>query len=278
MLHDEARSPDSYAVPVHPVGSGPMTEVATGTVRWRSFLSPEATPLDAIEAATREIAAPHLEVVLDCATVACGGFAFRMGLELLPVPLMVMNPTDFHQRTVRGVDSEGQTRFESLLASRFGGETHVQIVSVTQEAEVQSDLEGQSNAALSMQPSSPDDLLEQIAASGRIALDDIIVGSAGMPTAGSLDNSLILDRVAALMAERTALSLVAVGHTDATGPLDANMTLSRQRAEAVIDALAARGIPRERLAAAGAAWLAPIAPNDTEAGRAANRRIELIVR
>lgn len=62
------------------------------------------------------------------------------------------------------------------------------------------------------------------------------------------------------------------GHTDATGGEAANLTLSLDRAEAVRAALVARGVPEAGLTAQGYGATEPVAGNDTEAGRAANRR------
>jgi len=54
--------------------------------------------------------------------------------------------------------------------------------------------------------------------------------------------------------------------------------LSRRRAESVRQALIERGVPAERLEARGVGFLAPVASNATEAGRALNRRVELVLR
>ncbi|RME94479.1 MAG: flagellar motor protein MotB [Bacteroidetes bacterium] len=67
------------------------------------------------------------------------------------------------------------------------------------------------------------------------------------------------------------------GHTDATGDADANMELSRQRAEAVFNYLTSNGIDPIRLRAVGYGQNKPIASNETEAGRAKNRRIEFTI-
>ena len=64
------------------------------------------------------------------------------------------------------------------------------------------------------------------------------------------------------------------GHTDSVGPEDYNMTLSQRRAEAVVDFLVTQhGIDRSRLEAKGFGETQPVASNDTEEGRAANRRV-----
>ena len=67
------------------------------------------------------------------------------------------------------------------------------------------------------------------------------------------------------------------GHTDSQGSQGLNQRLSRARAEAVLDALMARGVALDRLAARGYGEEQPVAGNDTEAGRAQNRRIEFTV-
>lgn len=282
LLHDVSRDHDIYRVPMRPVGAEPITDAMTGAVHWRSYLAHGATPLAAIEQVANEPSLSGLDVVLDCTAPACGGFAFRVGIETLPVPLMVMNPTDFHQRTLLGRDAGDRVKVASLLASRFGGETRVQVVTVTEHGTPPLPPQGRAEPEDgAVAPSDSDGmagLLRQIEDQGRIVLDDIVVDSAGQPTAESLAASAILDRVAALMAERPSVAFVAVGHSDGVGQLQPNMRLSRQRAEAVVEALVARGVPRDRLSAEGAGWLAPVTSNETPEGRATNRRVELVVR
>jgi outer membrane protein OmpA-like peptidoglycan-associated protein len=74
-----------------------------------------------------------------------------------------------------------------------------------------------------------------------------------------------------------SLKLYVVGHTDNVGAIDVNMKLSKERADAVVNALIAKyGIPSVRLKSYGVASLAPVATNDSEEGRAQNRRVELV--
>jgi len=68
-----------------------------------------------------------------------------------------------------------------------------------------------------------------------------------------------------------------VGHTDSTGLLDTNLRLSQERAEAVLQLLIrTHGIVAARLHAFGAGPFAPVASNDSDDGRAKNRRVELV--
>jgi len=88
-----------------------------------------------------------------------------------------------------------------------------------------------------------------------------------------------LKEVAALLAGDPALELWIVGHTDTVGQVDANMTLSQARAEAVVKALVTRhAVAAARLTAYGVGPLAPVASNANEEGRAKNRRVELVRR
>jgi outer membrane protein OmpA-like peptidoglycan-associated protein len=86
-----------------------------------------------------------------------------------------------------------------------------------------------------------------------------------------------LAEIAKLMKKEAGLKLNIVGHTDNTGMMDANMKLSQARAEAVVQALVAKyGIAAGRLKGFGIGPLAPVSSNDTEEGKAKNRRVELV--
>jgi outer membrane protein OmpA-like peptidoglycan-associated protein len=83
--------------------------------------------------------------------------------------------------------------------------------------------------------------------------------------------------IAKLMKGNQALKLYVVGHTDNTGAFDANMKLSMDRAAAVINALVSQhSVNAASLKACGDGPTAPVATNDTEEGKALNRRVELV--
>ena len=86
-----------------------------------------------------------------------------------------------------------------------------------------------------------------------------------------------LAEVAKMVAADAALKVYVVGHTDNAGTFDANMKLSQARAQSVVQALATQhGIDAARLKAVGVGPVAPVQSNDSEAGRAKNRRVELV--
>lgn len=88
----------------------------------------------------------------------------------------------------------------------------------------------------------------------------------------------LLDRIAFALARCPGTHVEVAGHTDTDGDAARNQSLSQARAEAVVTYLAAAGVARDRLTATGYGATRPVAPNDTEAGKALNRRIEMVVR
>jgi OmpA-OmpF porin, OOP family len=114
-----------------------------------------------------------------------------------------------------------------------------------------------------------------LADTGRIALygilfdfDKDVVKPESKPT---------LDEIAKLLKEKPDLKLEVVGHTDNKGSDAYNLNLSAQRAANVVGALTGTyGIAGDRLSSRGAGATTPIASNDTDEGRAKNRRVELV--
>jgi OmpA-OmpF porin, OOP family len=83
--------------------------------------------------------------------------------------------------------------------------------------------------------------------------------------------------IAKLLKNDAGLKVFVVGHTDAVGSVDSNLKLSMDRADAVVQALIRNhGIAATRLRAYGSGPFAPVASNDTEEGKAKNRRVELV--
>jgi outer membrane protein OmpA-like peptidoglycan-associated protein len=91
------------------------------------------------------------------------------------------------------------------------------------------------------------------------------------------DSKPSLDEIAKLLRQNPKLNLYVVGHTDNQGVYAHNLELSQKRSESVVHSLTADyKIGADRLIPKAAASIAPVATNDTEAGRAKNRRVELV--
>ncbi|MEJ5287479.1 MAG: Outer membrane lipoprotein omp16 precursor [Candidatus Kapaibacterium sp.] len=89
------------------------------------------------------------------------------------------------------------------------------------------------------------------------------------------ESFLELDRVVKILNENPNFNIHIEGHTDSIGTEEYNLQLSRKRAEAVRNYLVSKGIARERITIFGFGASMPVATNETEEGRALNRRVEI---
>ncbi|MFQ5556304.1 MAG: OmpA family protein, partial [Acidimicrobiales bacterium] len=111
--------------------------------------------------------------------------------------------------------------------------------------------------------------------SALLARDPIVFGSASAEIAE--ESVPVLDEVVAELASDPSVSVLIAGHTDADGDEEGNVTLSQARAETVLAYFVASGIDAARLSAQGFGEGFPISDNETKEGKAANRRIEILV-
>lgn len=122
--------------------------------------------------------------------------------------------------------------------------------------------------------------IDAVAAVGsalRLALDAAVLFDVASSTLKAEANGAIAN-AAAIIRERRATRVLIEGHTDSDGDNAANDALSLARASAVRDALAAAGVERSVLRVRGHGERRPVAPNDTPANKARNRRVDLLIR
>lgn len=120
-------------------------------------------------------------------------------------------------------------------------------------------------------------MARDLAAAGHVAIYGIYFDTGKAVLKPASKPTLV--QMARLLKAQPALQVYIVGHTDDQGTLDYNMRLSRRRAQAVVTALTHDdGIAASRLTPAGVGPLAPLASNASAAGRAKNRRVELVAR
>jgi len=188
------------------------------------------------------------------------------GRRLL-VANLVLNQREVAYYLIARHRSEPVTLAISTVAAagRPGG-AHYVLNIVTEEEMV---------VAMDHHPLSAGEMEAGLISEGRVAIQDILFAfdsDAILP-----ESSQSLATIAELLRDRPGLKLLVVGHTDDVGDFDYNLRLSMSRATAVARDLSARhGIAAERLSAAGAGMMAPLASNRSEAGRARNRRVELV--
>ncbi len=136
------------------------------------------------------------------------------------------------------------------------------------------EMEGMKNDLVKVNAS---EMQKGIKANGKIALygihfdfDKAIIRPESVPA---------LAEIAKLLTSDSKLNLYVVGHTDMKGSYEHNMTLSKERADAILNELVKKyNIAANRLTAQGLGPLAPVSTNETEDGRKLNRRVELVAR
>lgn len=177
-------------------------------------------------------------------------------------------------KTIGGAVLRQQTGVVTLMISKGGRETWAKVaagqIGTTYELTIV-----EREAMAQKVTADADSMALEIGNTGRVALygiyfdfDKSTLKPESKPT---------LDEIAKLLNQDPSLKLYIVGHTDNVGEIGYNMILSQARAEAVVKTLTGGyGIDAGRLKAYGVGPLAPVASNNTDEGRAKNRRVELV--
>jgi len=111
--------------------------------------------------------------------------------------------------------------------------------------------------------------------------DDLVLNMPSNVTFATNESSVqpqfraTLDQVADVLKQYNQTYIDVYGHTDSTGSDAYNLSLSQRRAASVADYLSARGVQSARLGTRGFGETQPVASNDSEEGKAANRRVEI---
>lgn len=264
VAHD-LRDFDAYTLPVGPIKgkTGPSIALEGRDFRIAYKQDPGPSVLEVARNFETRLIERGFEILFQCDAKACGGYDFRYGIEMLPVPKMDVNISEFRYLAARARAAEGVPEIHaSVLISNVNRQLRTQVIVVEREA-----MENRMIDAAAM--------AEGIAVEGRIALYGLHFDTDSAAIKPSSEPSLA--EIAKMLKAQPGLKVVIVGHTDSQGSLDYNMGLSQRRAASVVDALVkTHGIDRGRLASGGVGYLSPIGSNRTEEGRALNRRVELI--
>jgi outer membrane protein OmpA-like peptidoglycan-associated protein len=122
---------------------------------------------------------------------------------------------------------------------------------------------------------SAQDIKGRIASSGKIALYGILFDTGKSEIQASSEKAI--ESVATYLKENPDVNVYIVGHTDNTGDYAMNQKLSKASGESVKSYLVTKyGISAARLSGDGAGPICPVTTNDTEEGRALNRRVEIV--
>jgi OmpA-OmpF porin, OOP family len=208
-----------------------------------------------------QLAKAGFETLLACDTDACGGIPFTEAVDALPVPQMWVDGFNYHYFSAHKTDA-GREIYASVLVSQNNQDITAQLTI----AELGAIEDKMVNAAA---------MAKGLGETGHIALygiyfdtDKAVLKPESRPT---------LEQIAKLLTSQPQLNVFIVGDTDNQGAYEYNLDLSRRRAEAIAAELVKSfRIAQPRLRTAGLGFLAPVGSNASEAGRALNRRVELV--
>lgn len=287
---------DSYDLPTGPYADGkvPVAHVE-GQVERRSWRidGGSFTSLQVLDPLRTQIEAQGYDIVFECAERDCGGFDFRFGTEVLPGPQMYVDLGDYRFLSARRGNGDAQ----SVLVSRSATAVFVQQIVVSDESadglrpvsrpgsgvdpeaeSVRADPPPETAAQNDVGQSVADqnDYVAKLVADGHVVMHDLDFKTGANELGDGPYGSL--EALAVFIRDHDDYRIVFVGHTDSVGSLATNITLSKERAEAVrARILADYDVADHKIGAEGMGYLAPIASNLTETGRHANRRVEAIL-
>lgn len=246
---------DEFDMPTGPSKNGKMTksEHLEGKVTMLSYLSPTGRSILEIfrnyEGGLKEAG---FETLFTCKGGECGGQISIKGLGYLPAD---------------------DSRYLAARLARPEGDVYVALHVATIETKI---------VVVEVKPMetglvkiSADALNKDLDNVGHVAVYELLFDTAKADLKAESNGAL--KEIAALLAKSPTLTLHVVGHTDNVGALAQNLDLSKRRAQAVVTALTTTyKVAAARLHADGVGPLAPVASNDGEAGRAKNRRVEIV--
>jgi OOP family OmpA-OmpF porin len=247
---------------VRPV-EGKMTWIAYRIPRERSTVEVERSYAEALRKA-------GFEILYECHTEReCGNwfsYAFTHGVDPTEVYAgEVPDEAGEHYFAARRDGPSGETYVVVYAYPAVLKDFHIARVRVVEVGSMAEDLVTVNAAAMA----------KGIEEAGHIALYGLRFATDSAEIAP--ESEATLAEMATFLRENPETSVYVVGHTDDTGALSHNMDLSQRRAEAVARALVSRyEIAAARVVARGVGPLAPVVSNDTEDGRARNRRVELV--
>jgi outer membrane protein OmpA-like peptidoglycan-associated protein len=269
----------SYALPIGPFANGAMTtkvlEGAVSQTAW-SLQAKGLTTLQILDPLRQQLVSAGFAILFECETAACGGFDFRFGIDIAAEPAMHVDLGDFRYLAAARMGPDGPDHI-SLIVSRSSTLGFVQMTEVgNAQASAEPTVVPTEPAAEAKPPNTASPLGDGLAKQGTVALDDLIFGSGAADLAPGEYASL--EALAAYLRANPDSKVALVGHTDASGSLAGNITLSQARAASVrARMMESYAIPAAQIIAEGVGYLAPRDSNLTDQGRTRNRRVEVML-
>jgi outer membrane protein OmpA-like peptidoglycan-associated protein len=273
-----ASGADPVALPLH----FERTIHLEGTVTRTAYVFPaDRSALEVMRNYTEALRKANMSIVYSCDKSACGSgdssnFSSSLSIaktsDMGDVSAILSSDFDSHESRYVLAKSAGADGAATYAAVFIVPPNQYQkigavLVETVQPAAMQT---GQVSMDLSA-----DSMAKSIGTDGRVALYGLQFDTDKAELRNDSKPSLI--QIAKLLSQNPKLNVFVVGHSDNQGSYAHNLELSQKRSEAIVLALTTEfKIAPGRLMAKGVASVSPIASNDSEAGRAKNRRVELV--
>ena len=272
IIRYEVTKFDDYVLVTQPMKSRVREGLALqGQIFRITYINPpQRTTLEVMQNYRNALAAAGASEIYSCSGRPCGGRDFNLAMVDDKNYTRMGDNYDDQRYLAAKLQAPGKDVYVSVFVTRSqsGGADKDRIFTQLHVVEVKA-------MDANMVTVDASKMAESIDKTGSVALYGILFdfNSAAIKP----ESKAALDQVAKLLTGNAALKLVIVGHTDNVGGMESNMKLSQARADAVRKALIDQyGIKPDRLQAWGAGFMAPVATNRTEEGRAKNRRVELV--
>ena len=211
------------------------------------------------------------EPLMYCVSQDCGGFDFRFGIDVVDEPMMRVDLRDFRFISAKQTVTENPA-YVTFLLSRSPVSVYVQMTeySPAEQDETEVEIAVPEEESLENKPVATTEAGEI-----SVVLEGLVFETGSTKIGADPNGSLQM--LADKMEADPELNVLLVGHSDMSGSLQRNVTISQRRAESVRQALIREyGIAATRLSAHGVGFLSPRADNNTEAGKQKNRRVEAV--
>lgn len=264
---------------------GPGWSLLEGRIRYLYYKVPSGISALAMQRNYVEsLTANGVTIVLDCAVAKGDCFTDGKPQPGVSLALLLDTPVDMppiEGRVVRNVVKDNKARYLYGYKDEKGGRTHISMaISGGTQLPGYVIVKVVENAAMPTNQIvvvSADRLRQELAEKGLVNLYGITFEFDKADIRP--ESAAQLQQIANLLTADASLTLDVVGHTDNQGGADYNLDLSIRRAKAVVAALSGTyGVDAARLTPAGKGVQQPVASNETEEGRAQNRRVELLKR
>jgi OOP family OmpA-OmpF porin len=291
---------DEFVIPLgvlKKVDGGPAAPSKTERVEGKATRilyvgPPDRSPLEIVRSYEQELRKSGFEVLYSCAAAECGVQDGSLARDYLYTSEKELSQTPppgtgrpVGQISEYALSTPINQRYLAAKRARPEGDAYVSVYVATNRATHHKETQDHPVILLDVVDTVPMEtglvtvgaaaMAKDISTTGHVALYGIYFDTDKADL--KPESQPTLKEIADLLKQESSLKLYIVGHTDNVGGFDYNVGLSERRAATVVKELTDKyRVAALRLKPAGVGMLSPVAPNDSEQGRAKNRRVELV--